>query len=446
MHDLAHEFTSRKISPWGGIKFFQQTYERSGTPSMLSSLDLPQPGSNRGYNPVEIVEGFLTSEVLGARRISHMDWLRADEVLREIFKWDKGMASASTLCRFFNKFDLERSDRVFVELQRRWFEQIDVPQRMTIDVESTVITRYGNQELAEIGYNPTRRGRPSHHPLMAFAAEMKMVVNAWQRSGDSADALQADEFIDELFEILNRDRIGLIRMDSGFYSDKIMNLLEGNGNPEKAVDYIVRAKLTSRLLEEVFNVRKWVSDGDVIKGASYGELTYQGSKWKTARKIIVVRTSKEVVKEIQANLFKEEDLFKQYDYKVFVTNVKMSPTVIHHLYNQRGDCENRIKELKYDYGIDGFALQSFGAMEAAFRFVMLAYNLMALFKQIVMVNSAGRRLSTLRFQCIAIGSYLVKSGRNKKLKLAAEGKRRHFLEHFFSNLELLKAQFQFSSA
>ena len=181
---------------------------------------------------------------------------------------------------------------------------------------------------------------------MAFAAEMKMVVNTWQRSGDSADAPQADEFIDELFEILNRDRIGLIRMDSGFYSDKIMNLLEEMVTPKRQLITSSGAKLTSRLLEKVFNVRKWVSDGDVIKGASYGELTYQGSKWKPGRKIIVVRTSKEVVKEIQANLFKEEDLFKQYGLQSICHQCKMSPTVIHHLYNQRGDCENRIKEFE----------------------------------------------------------------------------------------------------
>ena len=32
MHDMAHEFTSKKISPWGGLKFFQQTYERIDAP------------------------------------------------------------------------------------------------------------------------------------------------------------------------------------------------------------------------------------------------------------------------------------------------------------------------------------------------------------------------------------------------------------------------------
>ena len=116
------------------------------------------------------------------------------------------------------------------------------------------------------------------------------------------------------------------------------------------------------------------------------------------------------------------------------------------MYNQRGDCENRIKELKYDYSIDGFALQSFAAMEAAFRMIMVAYNIMALFRQKIMTSNVAHRLSTVKFQCIAIGSYLVKDGRKTKLKLSAVGKRRHFLEHFFENLEMLHPPFSFSNA
>lgn len=55
-------------------------------------------------------------------------------------------------------------------------------------------------------------------------------------------------------------------------------------------------------------------------------------------------------------------------------------------------------------------------------------------------------LSTLKFQCIAIGSYLVKDGRKKIMKLDAEGKRRHFLEYFFDQIEELSPPFNFSNA
>lgn len=442
MHELAHEFTTRKVSPWGGLKYFYQTYMQSGMRDVLASLDLPMPGSNRGYDSVHLVEGFITSVVLGARRMAHSGWLRSDEVIQEIFGWNKGMASASTLCRFFQKFDIEKNNRIFPELQRKWFEQISIPKH-TIDLDSTVITRYGNQEMACVGYNPQKQGRNSHHPLMAFAAEVKMVVNAWQRSGDSADALHADEFLDETFSILKRSKVGLVRMDAGFYSNKIMSYLEGD-TPDQAVNYIVRARITNRLLNSILESKNWYNDDSVCKGASYSELFYQGSKWQKERRIIVVRTPKSGSSPGQSKIFDEDQMLQEYEFKAFVTSLTLPASKIHLLYNQRADCENRIKELKYDYGMDGFSMKSFAAMEAAFRFVMFAYNVMSLFKQKVMLAGGGKRLSTVRFQCIAIGSYLVKNGRNKKLKLAAEGERRHFLDHLFANLEKIDPPFLFS--
>ena len=37
-----------------------------------------------------------------------------------------------------------------------------------MNLDSTVLTRYGQQEGAKKGYNPRKHGRPSHHPLLAF--------------------------------------------------------------------------------------------------------------------------------------------------------------------------------------------------------------------------------------------------------------------------------------
>jgi hypothetical protein len=77
---------------------------------------------------------------------------------------------------------------------------------------------------------------------------------------------------------------------------------------------------------------------------------------------------------------------------------------------------------------------------------MMAYNLLAIFKQMVMRTAKGRMLSTIRFQFIAIGSYRVKLGSQKVMKRSAEGRRGHFFAHFFENLETLHPPFEFSNA
>ena len=44
---------------------------------------------------------------------------------------------------------------------------------MTVDFDSTILTRQGFQEGIEVGYNPKKPGRDSHHPLMAFVVELR---------------------------------------------------------------------------------------------------------------------------------------------------------------------------------------------------------------------------------------------------------------------------------
>jgi hypothetical protein len=67
----------------------------------------------------------------------------------------------------------------------RWFfGKISALKQVTLDIDSTVVTRNGEQEGAARGYNPNRHGRASHHPLLAFVAEARMVANFWLQPGN----------------------------------------------------------------------------------------------------------------------------------------------------------------------------------------------------------------------------------------------------------------------
>ncbi len=71
-----------------------------GIKEFMNTLDLPEKGSNRGYEPIQIIECFWTSIWIGAGRFSHSAYLRYDKVLQEIFGW-KQAPSQSTYSRFF---------------------------------------------------------------------------------------------------------------------------------------------------------------------------------------------------------------------------------------------------------------------------------------------------------------------------------------------------------
>ena len=98
---------------------------------------------------------------------------------------------------------------------------------LTIDLDSTVITRERNQEGSAKGYNPNRRGRNSHHPLMAFVSQTRMVANAWLGPGNTVDSSNCSEFLRETFdEVLADQKVVLVRADSGFYTENILTSLE----------------------------------------------------------------------------------------------------------------------------------------------------------------------------------------------------------------------------
>ena len=123
----------------------------------------------------------------GANRYEHTEITRMDDVLRRIFGFTR-MAGHRAISRFFGKFDQSLSQKVFDNFFTWFFKSINI-NYVTLDLDSTVITRYGNkQEGATKGYNPNKKGRASHHPLMALVADTEMVANFWLRPGSTHTA------------------------------------------------------------------------------------------------------------------------------------------------------------------------------------------------------------------------------------------------------------------
>ncbi len=75
----------------------------------------------------------------------------------------------------------------------------------------------------------------------------------------------------------------------------------------------------------------------------------------------------------------DEAVDSRYRYSSYFTRLDLPAAVFWYLYRDRGDAENRIKEHKYDFRIEGFHLKNFWGTEEAFRFAIISYNLMSLF-------------------------------------------------------------------
>jgi hypothetical protein len=66
-------YTNQEITPWGGMVLMHQMLDKIGFKTQVENcVDLPLPGSNRGYSPVSIIESFLVSIWCGANRFMHI--------------------------------------------------------------------------------------------------------------------------------------------------------------------------------------------------------------------------------------------------------------------------------------------------------------------------------------------------------------------------------------
>ena len=190
------------------------------------------------------------------------------------------MAGHKAFQRFFNKFDQATNHRVFTGLYQWFFQHLQF-DNFTLDVDSNIHVRYGKQEGAKKGYTPKKPGRASHHPLMAFVSECKMVANFWLRSGDACTSNNIEAFLDDTFEKLQGKRIGLFRADSGFYDKKVFHYLE-----QKEIDYIVAVRLYAPVQKLVASHRVWMHLSD---GIEIGEDLYQSPLWDKPRRIVMIR-------------------------------------------------------------------------------------------------------------------------------------------------------------
>ncbi|MGH9959988.1 MAG: IS1380 family transposase [Pyrinomonadaceae bacterium] len=421
MSEFELRFSDREITPWGGMALMKRMLDRLGVSDSLGRCGLPQPGSNRGYCPRQLVLQFMLSVWCGANRFEHAEVTRHDGVLQRLFGWRR-MANFKAIQRLFKRFDQGTNQRVFGRLWRDIFRQLAI-DGVTLDLDSTVMTRYGEQAGAVRGYNPRKRGRPSHHPILAFVADTQMVANLWLRPGNANNACA---FLADSLERLGGKRVELLRADAGFGHALFLAALDSQG-----VNHIVALPVHQPLQRALVEQRAWWGiDEPGSEGIELTRFEYQASGWSRPRTVVGIRQRLDLRPQARGktlSLFADDPQWGQYRYGVLSTNLDLPALAIWRLYRGRANCENRIKELKYDFAAGSLCMQEFWATEAALNVVMLAFNLMSLFRQAMLKTTPPHTLATLRYKLFAQAGYITHEGRKRILKLATAMRKREWI-------------------
>ena len=146
MRNCDIKFVNKEITPFGGLSLFFKMLEKCHFEEHVMQCGIPLQGSNRGYKPIQLILGLFAGVWCGASCFGHLDVVRYDAALCDLLGWKRG---------------------------------------------------------ADKGYNPKRPGRLSHHPLLAFVSDVRMIANYWLRPGNTS-ASTNDRFRLKYINIVNK--------------------------------------------------------------------------------------------------------------------------------------------------------------------------------------------------------------------------------------------------
>jgi hypothetical protein len=66
--DFDLRFTDKEITAWGGMALMKRMLDHLQFEQALAQAGLPEPGSNRGYAPTQLITQFMLSVWCGASR------------------------------------------------------------------------------------------------------------------------------------------------------------------------------------------------------------------------------------------------------------------------------------------------------------------------------------------------------------------------------------------
>ena len=181
--------TADVLTPYGGLVPWAAFARHTGIFERLAQTCPVRRTSPNAAPVYDVVQSFALTALIDGRRFAHVQRLREDPSVTELFGM-KSVVGDDTLRRFFAQLDESTAaEWVAHAAQPLWRS---LPEQVVLDWDSTVQPKYGHQEGAQRGYNPTKPGRRSFHPLVAVAAGTRLAVSYHFRPGDTVTATQWD--------------------------------------------------------------------------------------------------------------------------------------------------------------------------------------------------------------------------------------------------------------
>lgn len=394
------DFCGGQISSDAGLLTLRAFDERHHlTADLAEPLQDTRDPERVDHSLLEMLRQRLYAICAGYEDANDAQQLRHDPILQMVADKPLGeeLASQPTLSRLENSVrgrDIARLTRGALE----WFirvggEAVRRRGEILLDVDSTDDPTHGAQQLSMFNGH---YGEPVYHPLMIFERHTGCLLDVRLRRGN---CISYNRVLGRLRRLLRRLRSAFpdvsirLRADAGFGWRPLFDLLE-----EERVEYAIRIQRSKPLrlrAEPAVDAAARAYADTQNPQRHYTSFTYRARKWQRERRVLA---------QAQHNSHEKTVYF-------MVTNLPGEAETIWQFYNGRGECENRIAELKNGFHADRLSCHRF--LANAFRLVLhsLAYNLVNLFRQQLPESLRTLQIGSLRTRLFKVGARVLQTAR-----------------------------------
>ena len=410
-------FQGSRVTSNGGLILVRELDERLGFSELIEQHLTDSRANNARFSFADLLRQSVYSRLAGYEDVNDAEQLSQDPTFRLIGSeknWDRGAALPSRLQTFETELLAEEENfaglaRLNRELIGR-AEALGSPYRTVLDMDSTEIPVYGEQEQS--AYNGHFEST-CYHPLLLFNRDGDCLA-AKLRPGNVHSAEGWEEFL--LPEIERQQLMGkevAFRADAAFAKPEVYEALE-----ERGVKYAIRIPANDILQQDIEELlTRPVGRPSKKPLVEYKGFLYQAESWKTARRVVA---------KVEHHV---GELFPRVGF--IVTNLTLPSRAVVRFYNKRGTAEQWIKEGKQAVKMTRLSCHRFRSNEVRLWLTIIAYNLGNLWRRLVLPQRLGNwSLTSLQQRLVKTGGRLVKHARYYWLFLAES----HLTRRLFASM------------
>ena len=343
------QFADHKLSSFSGLLLFQVLFDNLELRDRLRAC-FRHVKTEPAYDFALQFLALIVHILLGYRKLRDVAFYRDDPMVLRVLGLRR-FPDVATLSRTLSSMGartVEQLRELARDLVLQRLTTLQLP-RVTLDFDGSVLGTCRRAEGTAVGYNRRKKGQRSYYPLFCTVAQTGQVLDFLHRPGNVHDSNGAREFIRACVKAVRSALPGAVieaRMDTAFFSDEIVGLLRDLG-----VEFTLSVPFERfwQLKEKIEQRKRW---RHINAETAYFELRWKPKSWPRRCRFLVIRSRRATQRQgpLQLDLFIPQVF--GYEFKVIVTNKRISARHVTTYHEGRGAQEAIFGELKSEGQMD----------------------------------------------------------------------------------------------